>query len=307
MTESVSDEGGRWQADFHAIEALQGAAAEAGWDLEYRQLQAGSLTARATIHQFGPLLLDHETVNLGMEVAGTTAPDMVSIAGVIRGQALVNGLPMEGVPVLVPPSVEVVHTSTAGVEAATLLMSATDFDSLFGRRGRRWLESRQVTPLAGLTSDWLQRMVALVDQDPRFLATAANEAARFAEMTGGSSRWPEPSTTAQIVDRAREYIEANLARTIRMPDVCRHAGASMRSLERAFAFVFQMPPSKYIEGRRLDHARRALLDRRNHDRTIATIAYDSGFNHLGRFAGAFRTRFGEIPRDARRRIQTVRG
>jgi len=47
--------------------------------------------------------------------------------------------------------------------------------------------------------------------------------------------------------------------------------------------------------RRLLQARRLLADPNRRDRSIALIAFESGFGHLTYFNRAFRRRFGDTP------------
>ena len=55
-----------------------------------------------------------------------------------------------------------------------------------------------------------------------------------------------------------------------------------------------------VKRRRLDHARRLLLDPARHDRRIMDIALDCGFNDVGHFNRVFRTAFGDSPSGVRR-------
>ena len=197
------------------------------------------------------------------------------------------------------------HFSASGLEAVTLVMSVPEFTALFGRGARRWLRTGRPTPLPGLTSDWLRQLAAGFRRGAREqIEEVVGHAARSASLPFGDERESTVRVRAKVVGRARGYIEAKLSQTIRMADVCRHAGASLRNLERFFAIELQMTPSRYIQARRLHEARRELLDPRLAHRAIGTIAYDAGFTHLGRFAGAFRARFGETPRNARAGIRS---
>lgn len=98
-----------------------------------------------------------------------------------------------------------------------------------------------------------------------------------------------------VLTRACEYIEAQLAQPIRMTDVCRHAGISVRTLERMFGREMGMAPTQYILARRLDEVQRQLLAGDSQAISVAKIARDNGFTHLGRFSGQYRGRFGETP------------
>jgi transcriptional regulator GlxA family with amidase domain len=62
-----------------------------------------------------------------------------------------------------------------------------------------------------------------------------------------------------------------------------------------------MPPMTYLRNLRLAQAHRALGAADFDATTVAQIAHDSGFVHLGRFAGAYRARYGISP------SQTLRG
>ena len=51
---------------------------------------------------------------------------------------------------------------------------------------------------------------------------------------------------------------------------------------------------QYLRALRLDVAHRRLREPQAHA-TVATVALDCGFTHLGRFAQAYAQRFGEAP------------
>lgn len=55
----------------------------------------------------------------------------------------------------------------------------------------------------------------------------------------------------------------------------------------------------FVRGERLDRAWRRLVDPRHLHASIATIAYDAGFNDVSYFNRAFRRRFGRSPTEAR--------
>jgi AraC-like DNA-binding protein len=104
----------------------------------------------------------------------------------------------------------------------------------------------------------------------------------------------------RTIRRAREFVEANLSEPIQINDICAQSATSVSKLERIFRRELQMSPSRYILARRLDAARRELKRANSNGNQIARIATDYGFNHLGRFAGAYRTQFGELPSETLR-------
>jgi transcriptional regulator GlxA family with amidase domain len=58
----------------------------------------------------------------------------------------------------------------------------------------------------------------------------------------------------------------------------------------------------YVRNARLDLARGRLEDPLRAGESIAAIAFNAGFTHLGRFSSAFRERFGIRPSELRRSV-----
>jgi transcriptional regulator GlxA family with amidase domain len=56
-----------------------------------------------------------------------------------------------------------------------------------------------------------------------------------------------------------------------------------------------MSPGQYIRAHRLMSVNRKLIHANRNGDSITRIATDHGFTHLGRFAGAYREQFGELP------------
>ncbi len=109
-----------------------------------------------------------------------------------------------------------------------------------------------------------------------------------------------PANAWFTIKRACEFIEAHLAEPIPIGKVSAYSATSLSRLERTFRSELQMSPSRYILTRRLAAANRKLKDANSNDTQVAQIAMDYGFNHLGRFAGAYRAHFGELPSDTLR-------
>jgi transcriptional regulator GlxA family with amidase domain len=102
----------------------------------------------------------------------------------------------------------------------------------------------------------------------------------------------------RALERAREYIEAQLSATIRVASICSYARTTLRTLNRSFRQELGMSPQEYVKVRRLNRVRRQLLvvDCEQSAR-VTDVAMQHGFTHLGRFAGEYRRYFGESPRE----------
>ena len=96
-----------------------------------------------------------------------------------------------------------------------------------------------------------------------------------------------------VVNRALEYINSRRD-AIAVRDLYRISGSSWRTLDRGFQERFGVTPKKYIIATRMIGARRAL-QASPPDTRIADIAGEWGFSHLGRFSTDYRQMFGERP------------
>ena len=77
-----------------------------------------------------------------------------------------------------------------------------------------------------------------------------------------------------------------------LADLAKLAGISARSLQYSFLEQYGTSPMRYLRHIRLDRAREDLCQRNG---SVADIAYYWGFTNLGRFAQAYREKFGELP------------
>jgi AraC-like DNA-binding protein len=103
-----------------------------------------------------------------------------------------------------------------------------------------------------------------------------------------------PPVAPGLVRRAEEYLEAHAAEPISISDVAAHCGCSRRTLFSLFQRYRGYPPMQLLAEFRLTLAWNALQSPSPED-TVTSIAYASGFVHLGRFARLYRERFGESP------------
>ena len=93
------------------------------------------------------------------------------------------------------------------------------------------------------------------------------------------------------VRRAESYMRSNVSRSIRLEDVAKAAGVSVRTLQTSFKRDRHVTPMQYLRNLRLDTARQRLLA----GSSVSAAALDTGFPHQGRFAQYYRSRFGHSP------------
>ena len=103
-------------------------------------------------------------------------------------------------------------------------------------------------------------------------------------------------SSAQL-QRVLTYIDANLDRPLTIDILCREAGVSSSHLRTWFKAAMDVTIHRYILRRRLEHARRLLLQG---DRKLSDIALEAGFSHQSHLAKWMRRELGRSPRELRR-------
>ncbi|MPW30962.1 helix-turn-helix domain-containing protein [Agarivorans sp. B2Z047] len=105
----------------------------------------------------------------------------------------------------------------------------------------------------------------------------------------------------RIMQRVKSYLtESRLKNPITVSELCAAVHVSRRTLQYTFSQCCDMTPKQYIQIIRLNQVRRALLNSQ-HQQTIAEVAFDYGFFHLGQFCRDYKRLFCETPSETRRR------
>jgi AraC family ethanolamine operon transcriptional activator len=100
-----------------------------------------------------------------------------------------------------------------------------------------------------------------------------------------------------IVQRAEQFMRANMRQDIYSNEVCHAVGVSERALRYAFDDLLGISPIQYLTMLRLCTACKnlSLSDISRH--SVKSVALSCGLWDLSRFAGQYRDLFGELPRD----------
>jgi transcriptional regulator GlxA family with amidase domain len=102
------------------------------------------------------------------------------------------------------------------------------------------------------------------------------------------------------VRNAMDIIEAGAHLPLTTSTLARQCHVSVRTLQEGFRRHLGMSPMAYVRVVRLRCAHRDLRSANPTDSTVAAIAHRWGFTHLGRFAEAHKTVYGETPLQALR-------
>jgi AraC-like DNA-binding protein len=99
----------------------------------------------------------------------------------------------------------------------------------------------------------------------------------------------------RTVKRTLDAMHAEPSRQFTARDLAAIAGVGVRVLQEAFRQHVGMSPLTYLRRLRLDGVHAELSRSDAWQVNVSEVAYRWGFTHLGRFAGAYRARFGVSP------------
>jgi transcriptional regulator GlxA family with amidase domain len=99
---------------------------------------------------------------------------------------------------------------------------------------------------------------------------------------------------------ARDYLAANAGEPLDLVQLACVSGIGIRALQLGFRRHFGQSISEMLRDIRLANLH-ARLSHAVPDASITDIAFDLGFTHLSRMAGAYRAKFGETPSATLRR------
>lgn len=106
----------------------------------------------------------------------------------------------------------------------------------------------------------------------------------------------------RTVRRAEAFIAEHAAEPLTLSDIANAAGVPVRTLLHSFRRFRDISPMQLVREARIDMSRDLLLQAGEAER-VADIALKCGFVNLGRFASAYREKFGETPSDTLRGVR----
>ena len=96
----------------------------------------------------------------------------------------------------------------------------------------------------------------------------------------------------------KHIMETNFAYNLRIEAYAKMTNRSVSSFKRDFQSLFNTTPGRWLTEKKLEKARKLLLQT---DRSISDIAFDSGFENTAHFSRLFKQKTGASPLDYRRR------
>jgi transcriptional regulator GlxA family with amidase domain len=168
-------------------------------------------------------------------------------------------------------------------------------DAIYLRQGRVWTSG-------GVTAG-IDLALALVEADhgTELAQQVARELLVFVRRPGGQSQFAAPAwappAARPAVRAAQDLIHADPAADLRVPEIARRVGMSVRHFTREFTRELGHPPAEYVEQVRVDAARRLLES----EPVLVTVAATRcGFGSAETMRRAFLRRLGVAPDHYRR-------
>lgn len=165
--------------------------------------------------------------------------------------------------------------------------------------------------------NWLQALLQDSGRRPQLFASAVTVKAleeeifcRLANLIPADNSHAsrrQPSGLPRGFNHALELARTADPTSLTIPQLSAAAGISIRNLEYAFREAFELSPLAYMRLQRFHLARRHLAMAEPGEKTVTHIAYEYGFNHLGRFSAQYRRLFYELPSDTLTRRYTTPG
>jgi len=315
ITHSLAADDGLLVERFNTPEALNAFYAANGWQADFRQIEPGEIEITVMGRCVGNVEFFRELIS-GRITSSTESPceifSLVLSAGGSAGRIHGRELGMNDL-LLAPPCTKLEIVPSAACDVLTIQIPAAKFDdyaTVLGAEESFDIKS-QPTWYSGpaMNVDGIRHLVlatltpsAILPEPESIDWTLISTLLGTLKSQDMEKQNRDPYGRAEkhsIVRHARNYIHDNLGDDIRVETLCEHCGVSLSTLQRLFHRELGISPRDYILAARLTDVRRRLWDDNFNSETIAVVAMDSGFTHMGRFSGQYRNHFGRLPSEDR--------
>jgi AraC family transcriptional regulator, ethanolamine operon transcriptional activator len=291
--------------------------AVSGASLNADFLAPQKLPARIEQFQAPGWALDFQEAHVKARILGPLPPGWVSL-GLIRGPAPSSWYGLDGGSGMLlcnPPGEPIDGCITPGFECLTVNVPVAAWEKCRAISGVEpsvfaGFKALQMPPphyaRMELKLRALRRLLRRALSEPNLFDLGARAAADFATDVA-TTAWELGATAVpprdslrnrtRLARRAEEWMRANIAESVRIPDVCLALRVSRRELEYSFRTAFDQSPRDFLQTLRLNAIRRAL----RRSGSVSRAAFDHGITHPSRFAADYRALFGEMPSETHHR------
>ena len=294
-----------------------------GWDFEFHQLKAGRSSAE--LQQLGrpEFMLTRFYFEQPYHQGGCTAQDALTIGLTEEGIEEVttpDGAVQQDDILCFPSGRELSAVSRPHFKGYSLSISEALFDEVSESCGIQVEASigtvQQVRHCSRSNMNTLRRELGRASRSLSQIKTAENSSETLRDLefnlirhllltiTGSqpTDRLKLTNRKQIVLQRARDYMEANADKPITVLELAQASGSCVRTLEYVFCDYFDVTPKAYLKSRRLVAVRHELLRSLHSKSLINEVANRWGFWHMSQFAADYRRFFGELPSETLRAI-----
>ncbi len=299
----------------HSIEALNEYYAVNGWHADYRQIESGHLRVQLSALKIGHIELYRERANRRLWSSVKSADhSYTSITALSNDRFLLCGrIVGRDDLILIPPGNQLDIVRSAGTDTLTIHIPADrigDYDTAFGGVDSIVDITHMTLKRApNMNVDMFRRKVLAIltkqsaaatdsDMDRTLMIALTDMLQGVKSICNGHDPYARLEKH-RVLLRARHYIKRHLSEDIRITDLCDYCGVSLSTLERTFSRALNISPKNFLLIMRLQDVRCKIIDSRESSFTIAEMAMNCGFGHMGRFSHYYRNHFGRLPSEDR--------
>lgn len=275
------------------------------WEYKIQQLAGGPLAFGRKSLSLGNVLLTWEWADQPMRVRLKLPGDAISVSILLSGgrPGFWKGNELDTDHVLVFGAVEHDYFIPPEFLSVNISTSRSVFAQfgLAAPTGGIWdVSHRHLTRLKRLCAAVHHGKIHKDAVGTRILFALA-EMFRFAQCGGERCGPPLTAETPRHrVMRLSEVLGVHLEQGAPIAQLADTLSVSTRTLHRTFKDLSGLSPKQYLDVLRLHRFRKDLMES-GQNRTITSLAFDHGFEHVGRLASFYQDWFGELPRETRRR------
>jgi len=300
--------------------------ATAAWQVDFQQLDRGSLKCDLIQVSSADVLLSHTAFGRKIDQQGTAPVGSFTFAVPTPEAPRIvwrSRVVPPGSMIIYRPGSEIDGASRPGFEVATVSVACEAFEAACRETGRpNLIDFATRVDLVIPHPTVLARFLSAMKLAARLAAEASSGAsvppnvvdllsvlAPLAVKTLASSR-PAPAQKThpdrmRALSRALDFIHDHREEPITIKSLCDAAGVSERTLQYVFRERFDVTPKQFVTSNRLNAVRREF-GRIGPSARITDIANRWGFWHMGQFAADYRRQFGELPSETLRRRRRPR-
>lgn len=277
------------------------------WDIDLKQIEPGEMTTRVSAWEGADLAMIDLSFDKAVHQAGTSRDGYLAFGLPDPGSLKTwLGRPVIGSPVMVFGTDEPFEGASAqhfsGITFAIRADRATSIADACGMDASnvlRLASNSSTSPLRKTHAGVRRAARSIIAQgsEPSSPANDEDFILLLLEMLSSVRMWTNSENAnrrARATQQAAEIMSNHLDDCVSIPHVCSEVGVSAPTLRRGFLETYGVSPKQFYLRSRLNKVRSELATEPG-TRSIADVANDYGFWHMGQFAKDYRSFFGELP------------